>query len=383
MANREFDLILYGASGYTARYVIKELDSMSIKIAVSARDINKIQDTSLTKIKCSLDEIESLTRRTKILLNCVGPYAITGEQVIKSCIETGTHYLDICGETPFISEIFKKYHLIAKEKGVRIIQSCGFDSLPADLGACLVGKFDDIREVDVVHVLHDCKINVTTWRSLLLSLIKNDKKKNKLNYKPVPSKQDNKPSQSTRKKTSEYRYNNDLKSYDVKFRGTDPYIINRSCEYFRLKNIYDIKFNCFLNIGGLFALFRYFLMCFLGIFAIKSKFFFDLINKYPRFFTCGHVVENPSLKDTEKSKFMVILKGKSTKGAGDRILTISGIDPGYRSTAIFLTQSACSILEEIEKVPCGIHTPAVAFHNTRIVDRLVSKGIKFTYSDQK
>lgn len=410
MSVREFDLILYGASGYTASYIIKELETTALRIAVAARNVTKIPDTFLPKIECDLSNLTELTSRTKILLNCVGPYTLTGEPVVVACIETHTHYVDICGETLFLDDIFRKYNALAKRNGLRIVQSCGFDSLPADMGTFLLGNMHDIREVDCVHILKDSKINTTTWKSLLLSLRSSLNKKNE-NSKPEAMEnklkepeseeithrrtqiknQENlndktqRVEQSTqieKKKIPEYRYNVDLQSYDVRFRGTDPYILNRSCEYFRRKEISDVKFSVFMNVGSFFNLFLYLVLGFIYFSLIRFQFFFDLLSKYSGIFTLGLVVDRPDPKITEKGKFSIVIKGKSTKREGKRVLTISGQDPGYRSTAIFIVQSAITLFEELENTTSGVVTPAIAFHRTRIIDRLISRGIKFDYSDE-
>lgn len=72
---------------------------------------------------------------SKVLINCIGPYALYGEPVVKACIEAGTHYVDVCGEPEFMEQMHLKYNQQAKDKGVYVISACGFDSIAADMGA--------------------------------------------------------------------------------------------------------------------------------------------------------------------------------------------------------------------------------------------------------
>lgn len=93
--------------------------------------------------EADIDDMESLERMTasaKIIINAVGPYRFYGERVIQACIKSGTHHVDVSGEPQFMETMQLKYHDVAKEKGIYIISACGFDSIPADLGAVFLQK---------------------------------------------------------------------------------------------------------------------------------------------------------------------------------------------------------------------------------------------------
>lgn len=80
------------------------------------------------------ESIKSMARLGKVVLNCVGPYRFFGEQVVKACVEEGTHHVDVSGEPQFLESMQLKYHKLAEEKGIYVVGSCGFDSIPADCG---------------------------------------------------------------------------------------------------------------------------------------------------------------------------------------------------------------------------------------------------------
>lgn len=78
--------------------------------------------------------IEEMATKCKVIINCCGPYRFYGEVVVKACIEAGTHHVDISGEPQYIEGMQVKYHQLAQEKRTYIISSCGFDSIPAEMG---------------------------------------------------------------------------------------------------------------------------------------------------------------------------------------------------------------------------------------------------------
>lgn len=81
-----------------------------------------------------IESIENMTARAKVIINAVGPYRFFGERIVKACVKTGTHHVDVSGEPQFLETIQLKYHEAAKEKGIFLISACGLDSIPGDLG---------------------------------------------------------------------------------------------------------------------------------------------------------------------------------------------------------------------------------------------------------
>jgi short subunit dehydrogenase-like uncharacterized protein len=143
------DIVLFGATGFTGKLIVDYLatneEAKSIKWGVSGRDVNsirkvlakhKLQDV-IPIIKASVDNQKSLNElcaQTRILVNVVGPFNKYGEPVVKACLESRCHYMDIAGEPEFIEKIISKYDDQAKQKGVKIIHGIALDSIPADLG---------------------------------------------------------------------------------------------------------------------------------------------------------------------------------------------------------------------------------------------------------
>lgn len=154
-AAREFDLVLWGATGFTGKLVARYLAERAalpdgFRWAVAARN-----EQRLTQAKRSLgladipsivadsdrpDTVEALAKRAKVVLSTVGPYARHGSPLVAACAAHGTHYCDITGETYWVREMIDRYDARARDTGARIVPFCGFDAVPSDLGALMMDQ---------------------------------------------------------------------------------------------------------------------------------------------------------------------------------------------------------------------------------------------------
>ncbi|KAF2156729.1 hypothetical protein K461DRAFT_249200 [Myriangium duriaei CBS 260.36] len=149
-STRQYDIIVFGATGYTGKYACEHIVTSfptDLKWAVAGRSRNKLQavvdelktlnaDRTPPAIEeSSLDaaQLSALVRKTKVLLTTVGPYAKFGTPVVKACVENGTHYFDVTGESPWVRETIDNFHEKAKANKVIVIPQIGMDSAPADL----------------------------------------------------------------------------------------------------------------------------------------------------------------------------------------------------------------------------------------------------------
>lgn len=150
---REFDLIVYGATGFTGRLVAEYLATHygdgSLSWAMAGRSLTKLQavrdaigapaDTPL--LTANADDpaaLRALTARASVILTTVGPYQLYGNELVAACVETGTAYVDLCGEPNWMHDVIARHQDAAKASGARIVLSCGFDSIPFDLGVWTV-----------------------------------------------------------------------------------------------------------------------------------------------------------------------------------------------------------------------------------------------------
>lgn len=153
MKEREFDLILFGATGYvgglTAQYLAENAPD-NLKWALAGRNESKLRAVrdEIAESKPTLADLplviadsgdqgamDDLAARTRLIITTVGPYAIHGEPLVAACAKAGTDYLDLTGEPGFVDEMYVKYNDLAQNSGSRLIHCAGFDSLPHDVGA--------------------------------------------------------------------------------------------------------------------------------------------------------------------------------------------------------------------------------------------------------
>lgn len=148
--NKEFDLIVYGATSFVGqilcRYLVEEHTEPNFNWAMAARSEKKLKELQATLgekaaaipllVVDSFDEaaLRVMCARTEVVISTVGPYALYGELLVKSCAQLGTDYCDLSGEAQWIKRMIAAYESDAKASGARIVNSCGFDSIPSDLG---------------------------------------------------------------------------------------------------------------------------------------------------------------------------------------------------------------------------------------------------------
>ena len=150
MANKEFEIIVFGATSFVGKivcnYLVHEHREPNLRWAMAARS-----EVKLRKLKASLGQasvqipllvvdagdesaLRAMCERTAVIISTVGPYALYGEPLVRSCVSTGTDYCDLTGEPQWIRRMIHRYHAEAVVGGARIVHCCGFDSIPSDLG---------------------------------------------------------------------------------------------------------------------------------------------------------------------------------------------------------------------------------------------------------
>ena len=158
-----FDVIVFGATSFVGEILCSYLkDSYGLggelKWAIAARSQSKLErlrksledsDQGLETFLVDAADGQALTemcQKTKVVISTVGPYSLYGETLVRVCAQNGTDYCDLTGELPWIKTMIDKYESSARSSSSRIVHSCGFDSIPSDLGvhylqACAVKKF--------------------------------------------------------------------------------------------------------------------------------------------------------------------------------------------------------------------------------------------------
>ncbi|MXR50396.1 oxidoreductase [Halovenus sp. WSH3] len=158
-SDRQYDLVVWGATGVAGRLVAEYLAGRyspgELSLALGGRNESRLRDVESELVaESDWEEIPlvlgdatdpetlgDLARNTRVVCTTVGPYTRYGSPLVEACIEAGTDYCDLTGEINWIRETVDRYHDEAVAAETRIVHSCGFDSVPADLGTLLVQSF--------------------------------------------------------------------------------------------------------------------------------------------------------------------------------------------------------------------------------------------------
>ena len=146
-----FDVVIFGATSFVGKLVVQHfLDvhglGQSVSWAIAGRSRSKLEELRksygpsaeaipiLIADADNLGELKTMCEQTKVVITTAGPYALYGEKLIQACAETGTDYCDITGETLWVAKMMKRYEKTAQQTGARLVNFCGFDSIPSDMG---------------------------------------------------------------------------------------------------------------------------------------------------------------------------------------------------------------------------------------------------------
>ncbi|WP_426752851.1 saccharopine dehydrogenase family protein [Myxococcus sp. Y35] len=153
----EFDIVVWGATGFTGRlvaeYLARSQDTHRARWALAGRDLGKLGKVrrELAAIAPSCSELplliadardaaslDALVPRTRVVCTTVGPYARYGSELVAACVRAGVSYCDLTGEVQWMRRMIDAHHEQARQSGARIVHTCGFDSIPSDLGVLMM-----------------------------------------------------------------------------------------------------------------------------------------------------------------------------------------------------------------------------------------------------
>ena len=156
MRRRKFDIVLYGASGFVGRQTVAYLAAQArkhapgLRWALAGRNPDRLAQSRKAAgraaaqaeiVVAPVDDaaaLAGLARSAAVVLSTAGPFALSGSALVQACVDNGTHYVDITGETPWVRQMIDRHHARAAQEGTRVIPCCGFDSVPSDLGAWML-----------------------------------------------------------------------------------------------------------------------------------------------------------------------------------------------------------------------------------------------------
>ncbi|KAI1728105.1 saccharopine dehydrogenase NADP binding domain-containing protein [Ditylenchus destructor] len=418
MTQDRYDLVLYGASGFTGAYVLEALvnsqwyNSGKLTTAVAGRSESKLRKTlnevsSLTGKDLSnmavivadssnANDLANMARQAKVIINVVGPYRLYGEAVVKAAVENGASHVDISGEPAWLEAMQMKYGEEAKKNGVYVVGACGWDSIPCDLGTNYIKQhfpgtlshaetFAQIKSGEAGY-----SFNAGTYQTLILGLwqAKNDGL-GKIRKAIMPEKL-----QKTKYRTPRRGmlwWNETLQGYCLPFMGADKSVVTRSQYYDAVANhLYPVTIETYILVKSMF--WSVMMIAWLTIFnaCVKYDFTRTILQKYPGFCS-GYLFKEsgPTREQANQATFTYWFVGSgwpnTDKPNPDEtpkktvVARCDGPDAGYIATAGCVLSSALTLLQDRSTLPSGggVYSSAAAFKNTKVYDRLESFGITF------
>lgn len=413
-----YDLVLYGASGFTGAYVLEALamtDLQGATFAVAGRSEAKLKktlkevsdltgkDLSKTPIivadSSNAEQLAAMARQAKVIINVVGPYRLYGEAVVKAAVENGASHVDISGEPAFLESMQQKYGEEAKRNGVYVVGAAGWDSIPCDLGTNFV-KQNFPGTLSHVETVAETKsgpagysFNQGTYQTIILSMLnaKNDglgkirraimpEKLQKAKYRP--------------QKRGLLWFNEGIGKYMLPFPGADKSVVQRS-QYFdaTVNGAYPVGIETYIAVSSWFWGVMGMLWMMLLQFCVKYDFTRKFFQNNPGLCSGYTFSENgPTREQAKQATFTYWFFGygwPSDKPNFDEppkkyvVARCDGPDAGYIGTAGCIVSSALTVLRDRNDMPDngGVYTTAAAFKNTKIYDRLASFTLTFRFDD--
>ena len=409
---RAYAVVLYGATSFvgqiTAHYLAeflsanKDKSGSEITWAIAGRDqekLNELQSKLTSKVDIIIANsddaasLDAMTEQTQVIISTVGPYLKYGEPLIKSCVDNGTDYVDLTGEAIFIKDMMDKYQEAAKQSGARIVNSCGFDSIPSDLGVYFTqkqaeAKFDSA--CDVIHMRVKAAkggLSGGTIASMatIFEEVGQDKSRRKQVANPYLLNDDKDAPNARQSNVSKPEYDSEHQRWLAPFvmASINTRIVHRSNQLLGYEYGREFKYDeaMWMKDGIKGKLTSYALSA--GLLGFATAMMItpsrELLSK--------HVLpksgSGPSKEEQENGYFDIRLFGQTankdsitTKVTGDK-------DPGYGSTSRMLSQAALCLAQDIskEEVKGGFWTPASAMGDKLLARLEKHAGLSFDVID--
>lgn len=384
---REFDVVIFGATGFTGKLVAEYFQAEygsdeSVSWAIAGRNESKLQQVkeelgisdSVTSIIADGDDddaLDALTKRTHVVLTTVGPYQIYGEKLLSACVANGTGYTDLCGEPAWMHQMINKYEEKAKETGANIVFSCGFDSVPFDLGVHYLQQHAKTQTGDVIQYVKGRvrKMQGTfsggTAASLKATMVAAHKDKSIMAALINPH--------SLADMENSQKQPDGNKPYYDEALGTwvAPFIMAA----INTKNVHRTNYLANYSYG---KTFQYDEMLMTGP-GEKGEAMANHVAKDKSLASDDGPKpgEGPSKEERENGFYDVIFVGTATNGDTLAVSVKGDKDPGYGSTSKMIAESALCLGKDVS-LNGGFFTPAAALGD-KLIKRLEAKaGLTFT-----
>ncbi|GAA3486729.1 MULTISPECIES: saccharopine dehydrogenase family protein [Streptomyces] len=383
---RPYDIVLFGASGFVGELTAAHLAEHApadCRWALAGRSLTKLERLrerlAKTRPACadvplvqadSADAagLRELARSTRVLATTVGPYLRYGEALVAACAEAGTDYLDLTGEPEFVDRMYLGYDAVARRSGARLVHSCGFDSVPHDLGAYFtVRQLPEGVPLRVDgYVRTNARFSGGTFASALEAM---GRGRQMLRAARERRAAEPRPEGGRRARASfgAPHRSGELGMWALPLPTIDAQVVERSASALERYGP-DFRYRHFAAV-------KWLPVAVGGAAAVGSVLALAQVPAARRWL--GSLVAPGTGPDAElraRSWFTVRFVGE---GGGRRVYTeVSGGDPGYGETAKILAESALSLAFDELPGTAGQVTPAAAMGDA-LVERLRAVGIRF------
>jgi short subunit dehydrogenase-like uncharacterized protein len=395
MADKDFDLVLFGATGFTGQLVAEYLAGhgpAGLRWALTGRSRDKLERVRaalpvkdlplLVADSLDLEAVRAVVRRTRVACTTVGPYARYGSPLVAACADEGVSYCDITGETPWIRAMIDQHHDRAAATGARIVHCCGFDSIPSDLGVLvlhehLAARGDHLAEAHYRLVRASGGLSGGT-AATMMNILEHAGDPAVRRALANPYVLD--PEGSTRGPDGRDAMG---PGRDADGRWTAPFvmsaintrIVRRSNALLDYAYGRDFRYEEAIDTGkGVGGMARS-----LGISGGMAAVAAIAVTA-PGRKLLGRFVPapgaGPSREARERGSFHVEIRARSVDGARLTAEVLGRRDPGYGGTAIMLGEAALCLAKDELPARAGVLTTASAM-GTKLVDRLRAAGMTF------
>lgn len=394
--NRTFDIVLFGATGFTGRLVAEYLAKYAppdVRIALAGRNQKKLEgiragigkDWPVVVVDASdAVGLQQLAGRTKVICTTVGPYAKHGLPLVEACAKEGTHYCDLTGETQFMRDSIDRADETAKKSGARIVHTCGFDSIPSDLGVQALSEvLGPMKRATYVVVVAKGGFSGGTVASLLNGLdeAKADKSRRRILVDPYALSPDREkePNLGDERDLATARFDEFTGQWVAPFvmasintrvvRRTNALLGYPYGRQFKYAEVIGTKTGpagaiaaagVALGTGALFG----------GLMFGPTRKFVESMLPKPG--------EGPDEEKRKNGFLKIRMFGESESGTKKSLVITGKGDPGYLLTSLLLGESALCLARDEAKLPkiSGVLTPATAMGKV-LRERLVAAGMTF------
>ncbi len=410
-SSAEFDVVVLGATGFTGRlvaeYLARSQDSHRARWALAGRDLKKLEEVrrglaSLTPSCAELPllvadakdpaSLDALVPRTRVVCTTVGPYARYGNDLVAACARAGTDYCDLTGEVQWMRRTIDAHHEQARATGARIVHTCGFDSIPSDLGVLMMQEH--MREKHGGH-LGSVRLYMGPMRggasggtvaSMLQALdeVMADPSVRRIVANPRALDPDpRQPRNPAERDVTMVRYSQEAGQWTGPFvmASVNTRVVRRSHALLGYPWGHDFHYTEVAGYGGgVKGLARATSMTTgLGgaLLALQVK----PLRKLLQAKVLPAPGQGPSAEERERGYFVAQLLGEGTSPRTGREVRLKGKvaakgDPGYAATARMLSESALSLAFDVIPTQGGVLTPAACM-GMQLVERLRKAGMTF------